>query len=87
MELSDQSSLRRHLVIDPAQHVADKEFAGIILWLLATEQEAHVWMNGWVEVRDLPPKRLKKRRLARGAAPQLSAAEAKRLRKMAKRIK
>ena len=73
----------------------DKEFAGIVLWLLVTDQEAHVRFRSGVSDEDLsdhdcqirlrPSRWADRRRKRREGQATLSAAEAKRLRKMEKR--
>jgi len=60
----------------------DKEFAGIVLWLLATDQEAHVTAEGDVTLR--PSRHAGKRRKRREGQAAISAADAKRARKAAK---
>lgn len=63
----------------------DMEWSGLVLWLLVTDQEAHVTLDGEVTVKQ--SRRATRRRKRREGQATLEAAEAKRLRKMMKRAK
>ena len=63
----------------------DQEIADIILWLLVTDQEAHVDRYGDVTVRR--SRHAARRAKRREGTARLTAAEEKRLRKQAKRLK
>jgi hypothetical protein len=82
-----ESLLKREILmpIEKMTPEEDKEWGGIILWLLATDQEAHVSLSG--EVRLRRSMRAEARRRKKEATERIAAAEAKRLRKMAKRMK
>lgn len=60
----------------------DNEFAGIILWLLVTDQEAHVSESG--EVRLKRSTRAARRERERNRQRLMFKAELKRMRKAAK---
>ncbi len=62
----------------------DQEFADILLWLLVTDQESHVDLAGNVTLRR--SRHSARRHKRRCGQVSISAAEAKRLRKQAKRI-
>lgn len=63
----------------------DKEWAWLVIYLLATDQEAHVTLEGDVCFR--PSRHAARRRKKREGQAALEAAEIKRLRKMNKRAK
>lgn len=65
----------------------DKDFAGIVFWLAVTEQRAHVSLEGEVVVLPLQEHVRKRKRHRREAAARLAAAEVKRQRKAARRMK
>lgn len=63
----------------------DKDFAGIVLWLLCVDQEAHVALDGSINTNR--SRHADRRRKRRQAAEALALADAKRLKKMQKRLR
>ncbi len=68
--------------MDEDRHRDDRELAGVILWLLATGQEAHVGLDGSVRLQRSKMAERRERRRRRDEA--MAAAEAKRKRKAEK---
>ena len=75
--------LKKYSDMERCSREEDLEFAGIVLWLRATEQEAHVDAGGNVYLN--PGRHTDKRRKRRSGQAAMSAAELKRARKAEKR--